>query len=47
MLYLSLLLVGIGSWLFHMTLLYEMQLLDEVPMVFGSAAIIYCIVQVL
>ncbi|RWS24081.1 hypothetical protein B4U80_01135 [Leptotrombidium deliense] len=25
--------VGLGSWCFHMTLLYEMQLLDEIPMV--------------
>lgn len=27
-------LVGIGSWLFHMTLRYEFQLLDELPMVY-------------
>ena len=25
----------VGSWLFHMTLLYEFQLFDEIPMVFG------------
>lgn len=26
----GLIMVGVGSWLFHMTLLYPMQLLDEV-----------------
>ncbi|CAG8706777.1 202_t:CDS:2, partial [Scutellospora calospora] len=29
--YMGILLVGIGSWCFHMTLLYEFQLLDELP----------------
>ncbi|ODV93584.1 hypothetical protein PACTADRAFT_35346 [Pachysolen tannophilus NRRL Y-2460] len=29
--------VGLGSWLFHMTLKYEFQLLDELPMIFFSA----------
>ena len=38
--------VGIGSVLFHMTLSYEMQLLDEVPMIYGTAAIGYCLCQV-
>ena len=33
--------VGIGSWMFHMTLLYEMQLLDELPMVWGSSYMVY------
>lgn len=28
--------VGIGSWLFHMTLKYEFQLLDELPMVYAT-----------
>lgn len=32
----SLLTVGVGSWMFHMTLQYEMQLLDELPMVWGG-----------
>ena len=36
MIYLGLLMVGIGSWMFHMTLKYEMQLLDELPMVWGG-----------
>ena len=34
-------LVGVGSWMFHMTLQYEMQLLDELPMVYGSGILIY------
>lgn len=38
---LALFVVGIGSWLFHMTLKYEMQLLDELPMIYGTAALIY------
>lgn len=29
-------LVGIGSWLFHMTLQYRYQLLDELPMVYAT-----------
>lgn len=29
-------LVGIGSWLFHMTLKYEYQLLDELPMIYAT-----------
>ena len=39
--HLGLMVVGLGSWMFHMTLLYPMQLLDEIPMVFGSGIIIY------
>jgi len=40
--FLALLLVGIGSTMFHMTLQYSMQLLDEIPMVWSSCAFIYC-----
>jgi len=40
-LYLLIMLTGIGSWMFHMTLLYEMQLLDELPMVWGSCYMVY------
>ncbi|XP_046575312.1 alkaline ceramidase 3-like [Haliotis rubra] len=39
--HLGLLVVGIGSWFFHMTLLYSMQLLDELPMIWGSAFMVY------
>lgn len=37
------LVVGFGSWAFHMTLLYEMQLFDELPMVWGTCYCIYCL----
>merc|ERR1740137_362008 len=39
--FLLLLLVGIGSTMFHMTLQYSMQLMDEIPMVWSSSAFIY------
>lgn len=42
----SLLCVGIGSWCFHMTLLYSMQLLDELPMIWGSAFLVYAFCEV-
>ncbi|XP_077988131.1 alkaline ceramidase 3-like [Glandiceps talaboti] len=42
LIHLSLLAVGIGSWFFHMTLLYEMQLLDELPMIWGTCVMVYC-----
>ncbi|GME70500.1 unnamed protein product [[Candida] boidinii] len=29
--------VGLGSWFFHMTLKYEFQLLDELPMIYVTA----------
>nr|CAB3219682.1 alkaline ceramidase 3-like [Phallusia mammillata] len=38
---LSLLAVGLGSWMFHMTLWYEMQLLDELPMIYGTCVFLY------
>lgn len=43
--YLSLALVGFGSWAFHMTLLYSMQLADELPMIWGTAILIYALVE--
>ena len=41
-----LIVIGVGSWLFHMALLYEMQLMDEVPMIYGTAALGYCVIEV-
>jgi len=35
------LLVGIGSTCFHMTLKHSMQVLDEVPMIWGSCYMVY------
>lgn len=45
--HIGLLVVGIGSWLFHMTLLYGMQLLDEIPMIWGSGCMVYAFYDVL
>uniref|UniRef100_A0A8D8SS18 Alkaline ceramidase n=1 Tax=Cacopsylla melanoneura TaxID=428564 RepID=A0A8D8SS18_9HEMI len=39
--YIMLFVVGLGSWAFHMTLLYNMQLFDELPMVWGLCFAIY------
>ena len=36
-LHLGIALVGVGSFLFHGTLLYETQLMDELPMLFASS----------
>ncbi|EDV19630.1 uncharacterized protein TRIADDRAFT_33194 [Trichoplax adhaerens] len=44
--YVALIVVGIGSWCFHGTLLYQLQLLDELPMIYGSAIMLYALFQV-
>ncbi|XP_023225096.1 alkaline ceramidase 3-like [Centruroides sculpturatus] len=41
-----LLVVGCGSWWFHMTLQYGMQLFDELPMVWGSLILVYALAEV-
>lgn len=41
-LHLLFLIVGLGSTVFHMTLKHSMQLLDEVPMIWGSCYMLYC-----
>lgn len=38
--------VGFGSFAFHCTLLYESQLLDELPMIYGTCAMLYCIIEI-
>ncbi|KAG5285137.1 hypothetical protein AALO_G00034510 [Alosa alosa] len=43
--FLGLAAVGIGSWCFHMTLKYEMQLLDELPMIYSCCVFVYCIYE--
>jgi len=40
--YLTLGFVGVGSFLFHATLTYEMQLLDELPMIYCVCVVIFC-----
>ncbi|KAL3848575.1 hypothetical protein ACJMK2_019425 [Sinanodonta woodiana] len=44
--HLGVLSVGVGSWCFHMTLLYSMQLLDELPMIWGTAFLVYSFIEV-
>ncbi|XP_064455690.1 alkaline ceramidase 3-like [Ornithodoros turicata] len=43
--YAFLLVVGVGSWCFHMTLWFEMQLLDELPMVWGTLILVYTLAE--
>ncbi|KAJ3271819.1 hypothetical protein HDV01_006331 [Terramyces sp. JEL0728] len=38
---LALVVIGVGSWLFHMTLLYSTQLCDELPMIYGTCLCMY------
>jgi dihydroceramidase len=40
--YVSLAVVGVGSALFHGTLQYHWQLMDELPMIYGAAQQVYC-----
>ncbi|XP_031817205.1 alkaline ceramidase 3 isoform X1 [Sarcophilus harrisii] len=43
--YLAITVVGLGSWCFHMTLQYEMQLLDELPMIYSCCIFVYCMFE--
>ncbi|CAL8305597.1 unnamed protein product [Gadus morhua 'NCC'] len=43
--FLGLAAVGVGSWCFHMTLQYEMQLLDELPMIYSTCFFVYCLYE--
>ncbi|KAI9365054.1 alkaline dihydroceramidase [Pilaira anomala] len=40
-LYLGVMMVGFGSWFFHMTLQYNMQLLDELPMLYVASIAVW------
>jgi len=43
--HLSIIVVGIGSFSFHATLLYIPQLLDEIPMIWTCLIFLYCTMQ--
>ncbi|CAG8506233.1 13168_t:CDS:2 [Ambispora gerdemannii] len=38
--------IGIGSWFFHMTLWFEFQLLDELPMLYATSVLLYNIYEI-
>ncbi len=42
-LFLWMALIGVGSLMFHATLKYSMQLLDEIPMLFSNSQTLYCL----
>lgn len=44
--YASLGFVGLGSFAFHCTLIYKMQLMDELPMIYGSCILLYSLIEV-
>ncbi|KAF9989397.1 Alkaline ceramidase 3 [Mortierella antarctica] len=37
--------VGIGSFLFHATLLHHMQMLDELPMLYSVLTLFFCLIE--
>ncbi|KAI8607261.1 ceramidase [Chytriomyces sp. MP71] len=42
----SIAIVGVGSFLFHATLWYETQMMDELPMIYGSCIFVYANLRV-
>ncbi|KAJ1958538.1 alkaline ceramidase ydc1 [Dispira parvispora] len=45
MCFLGMILVGLGSSLFHSTLRFEMQLMDELPMIYATCFCLYSVFQ--
>lgn len=43
--YFALGMVGFGSWCFHGSLRYDMQLLDELPMIYGTVGFLFCLFE--
>jgi len=43
--YVTMGIVGLGSFLFHATLTYSMQLMDELPMIYTVAVLTYTIIE--
>lgn len=43
--YLSIAVVGLGSLAFHTSLRFELQMLDELPMLYGCLVFLYCVVM--
>ncbi|XP_002168363.1 alkaline ceramidase 3 [Hydra vulgaris] len=43
--FIALMTIGFGSFAFHCTLLYQSQLLDELPMIYGTCVMLYCMLE--
>jgi len=43
--YFGLFLIGVGSFCFHATLRWDMQLLDELPMIYSTCVFVFCVLE--
>jgi len=43
--YMSILIIGLGSFCFHTTLVWEMQLADELPMIYATCVFLYILFE--